>query len=45
MVSTVPEPKKLMFIEGGDHFFVGHMPEMSSAIQGWIRVQLANFTA
>lgn len=37
MVATIPEPKRLVFIEGGDHFFVGHLDEMRNAIELWLR--------
>lgn len=37
MVATLTEPKKLVFIEGGDHFFAGHLQEMRNAIEQWVR--------
>jgi alpha/beta superfamily hydrolase len=37
MVDTLPEPKKLVFVEGGDHFFLGHLPTMRDAIEDWLR--------
>ena len=36
MVATLPEPKKLVFVEG-DHFFLGHLPEMREAMESWLR--------
>jgi len=40
MVAALPEAKKLVLIEGGDHFFLGHLPEMRSAIENWVRETL-----
>lgn len=37
MVANLPEPKRLVFIEGGDHFFAGHLDEMRHAIGAWVR--------
>ncbi|MGH9521130.1 MAG: alpha/beta hydrolase, partial [Terriglobales bacterium] len=37
MFAGVPEPKKLVFIAGGDHFFAGHLGEMRTAIEEWVR--------
>ncbi len=36
LVSFLPEPKKLVIIEGGDHFFEGRLRELREAIQGWV---------
>jgi alpha/beta superfamily hydrolase len=30
------EPKELMFVEGADHFFTGHLIEMAAAIDRWL---------
>jgi alpha/beta superfamily hydrolase len=30
-------PKQLVFVEGGDHFFEGHLSEMQSAIHSWVK--------
>jgi uncharacterized protein len=35
MVATVAEPKKLIFVEG-DHFFLGHLPDLRHEIETWI---------
>jgi len=35
-VSSLPEPKKLVVIAGGDHFFEGRLREMRGAIEGWL---------
>ena len=37
----LPEPKKLVVIEGGDHFFEGRLRELREAIESWIRESLA----
>lgn len=36
-VMTLPEPKKLVVIESGDHFFAGRLREMRDAIEIWTR--------
>jgi uncharacterized protein len=30
------DPKELVLVEGADHFFEGHLPELQSAIQDWV---------
>lgn len=35
--ASVPEPKKLVVIEGADHFFEGRLRELREAIEGWGR--------
>jgi len=37
LVASIPEPKKLVLIEGGDHFFEGRLREMREAIEGWVK--------
>ena len=37
LVDTFAEPKKLVRIEAGDHFFEGRLKEMRSAIEEWVR--------
>lgn len=37
LVASAPEPKKLVLIEGGDHFFEGRLREMREAIEGWVK--------
>jgi alpha/beta superfamily hydrolase len=37
MVASVPEPKKLVVIEGGDHFFEGRLRELRDAIESWLK--------
>jgi alpha/beta superfamily hydrolase len=36
MVASIPEPKKLVVIEGGDHFFEGRLRELRDAIEEWM---------
>jgi alpha/beta superfamily hydrolase len=35
LVEMTPEPKELVIVEGGDHFFEGHLPELQAAIRDW----------
>jgi len=37
LVASIPEPKKLVLIEGGDHFFAGRLRELREAIEGWVK--------
>jgi len=37
LVASAPEPKKLVVIEGADHFFEGRLRELREAIEGWVR--------
>jgi alpha/beta superfamily hydrolase len=37
LVNTFAEPKKLVRIEAGDHFFEGRLREMREAIETWVR--------
>jgi len=37
LVSSLPEPKKLVVIEGADHFFDGRLRELREAIETWVR--------
>ena len=39
MVASLPEPKKLVLIEAGDHFFEGRLAELRRAIESWVREQ------
>jgi alpha/beta superfamily hydrolase len=36
LLETVPEPKRLVVIEGADHFFEGHLAEMQAALREWL---------
>lgn len=37
LVASAPEPKKLVMIEGADHFFEGRLRELREAIETWVR--------
>lgn len=37
LVNSVPEPKQLVLIEGGDHFFEGRLKELREAIETWVK--------
>jgi uncharacterized protein len=37
LVSTFADPKKLVRIEAGDHFFEGRLREMREAVETWLR--------
>ena len=37
LVASVPEPKKLVIIEAGDHFFEGRLRELREAIEAGVR--------
>ena len=41
LVGTFADPKKLVRIEAGDHFFEGRLREMRVAVEEWIREALA----
>lgn len=36
-VAASANPKKLVWIDGVDHFFAGKLPQMREAIEGWVR--------
>jgi hypothetical protein len=37
VVEALPEPKKLVVVEGADHFFEGRLRELREAIETWVR--------
>ena len=37
LVHSLPEPKKLVIVEGADHFFEGRLRELRDAIESWIK--------
>ena len=39
LVAKVAEPKKLVIVEGADHFFEGQLPVMQAAIRDWVSDQ------
>jgi uncharacterized protein len=36
VVELAPEPREMVIVEGADHFFEGHLPEMQAAIHAWV---------
>ena len=41
LVATFAEPRKLVRIEAGDHFFEGRLKEMRGAVEEWLRATVA----
>ena len=37
LAASVPEPRKLVILEGADHFFEGRLRELREAIEVWVR--------
>jgi alpha/beta superfamily hydrolase len=37
LVESLPEPRKLVIVEGADHFFEGRLRELREALETWIR--------
>jgi uncharacterized protein len=37
LIAALPEPKKLVVIEGADHFFEGRLRELRQAIEAWVK--------
>jgi len=42
LVASLPEPKKLVLIEGADHFFEGRLRELREAIEAWVKSALSS---
>ncbi len=42
LVDSLPEPKKLVLIEGADHFFEGRLRELREAIESWGKEALSS---
>ena len=40
VIASLPEPKKLVLIEGADHFFEGRLRELRETIEAWVRETL-----
>jgi len=40
LVASAAEPKKLIVIEGADHFFEGRLRELRETIEGWVRQEI-----
>lgn len=41
LVDSLPGPKKLVVIEGADHFFEGRLRELRDAIESWVKVAVS----
>jgi alpha/beta superfamily hydrolase len=41
MIASVPDPKKLVFIESADHFFAGRLRELRETMERWVKELLA----
>lgn len=37
LVASVPEPKRLVIIEGADHFFEGRLRELRESVEAWMK--------
>jgi uncharacterized protein len=37
LVASIPEPKKLVIVEGADHFFEGRLRELRETIEAWVK--------
>jgi uncharacterized protein len=42
LVESMPEPKKLVVIEGADHFFEGRLRELREAIESWVKEAISS---
>jgi len=42
LVNSFAEPKKLVRIEAGDHFFAGRLREMRETIEAWVKETLVD---
>jgi hypothetical protein len=42
LLASVPAPKKLVLIEGADHFFEGRLRELRDAIESWVKPALSS---
>lgn len=42
LVDPLPEPKKLVVIEGADHFFEGRLRELREAIENWMKESVSS---
>ncbi len=41
LVASVPEPKRLIVVEGADHFFEGRLRELRESIEDWVKATLS----
>jgi len=37
LVASIPDPKKLVIVEGADHFFEGRLRELRETIEAWVK--------
>ncbi len=37
LVAALPEPKRVVFVEGGDHFFASQLAQVDAALLAWLR--------
>ena len=42
LVASIPDPKKLVIIEGADHFFEGRLREMREAVETWVKTAVGS---
>jgi alpha/beta superfamily hydrolase len=42
LVASAPEPKKLVIIEGADHFFEGRLRELRESIEAWVKEAISS---
>jgi alpha/beta superfamily hydrolase len=42
LVASLQEPKKLVVVEGADHFFEGRLRELREAIESWVKEALSS---
>ncbi len=42
LVGSLPEPKKLVIIDGADHFFEGRLRELRETIEAWVKETLSS---
>lgn len=42
LFESIPQPKKLVLIDGADHFFEGRLRELREVIEGWLRETIAS---
>ena len=39
LFATLPEPKRLVIVEGADHFFTGQLDDVAAAIDTWVAAE------
>jgi uncharacterized protein len=42
LIESVPDPKKLVIIEGADHFFEGRLRELRETIEAWVKEAISS---